>query len=396
MSGTEEKLSRQQKLFAAGMWILWDFESDAKRYDKFLKRGRPFFKSLIEGVLLHDQIVIPTQDFMILTALLGILGECAVLDMLEMDCLRFLRINGFFGYQGAKGIQTYEIHKPDGQKLPVFASAETAVDWAIGSRKEKPKSPKLSGIVLEKTEEVKLNSIVYKIRHETYMDVLNSQYLRDFFALRNRHMDRLAGVGPNQVRIYGGTDGISWKADEVGIVMALAQTNLELYLAQTLDCADLSTGSPVGHLIKGKVERTCTGQYALEAFAILKEIADIPDIGETVLQKSISLKKLLKLRQSSDGKQFRKWFHENCCDNPVATAKEYTSLLRDVKKIQSLPIRILRFIVTGVLGTLCGPIGLGVGVADSFFIDKLLKGGSPKFFIENIRQLQGKPRWFRR
>jgi len=50
-------LSEQQRLFTGNMWIIWDFASPAKQYDKFLKKGRPIIKSFIEGLLLHDQII---------------------------------------------------------------------------------------------------------------------------------------------------------------------------------------------------------------------------------------------------------------------------------------------------------------------------------------------------
>ncbi len=162
-------------------------------------------------------------------------------------------------------------------------------------------------------------------------------------------------------------------------------------MGQLAGCPDASTLSPVGHLLKAKAERSLGGLDAAEAFAVLREIADVPDVGEGVLSKQATVGELLKVSRSRSGEQFRKWFHENCRNNPIATGKEYAALLRDVPRIQSMPVKVLRFITTTALGAIpgVGPIvGAAAGAVDSFFIEKWLQGSSPKYFIDNLRQIQ--------
>jgi len=41
-----------------------------------------------------------------------------------------------------------------------------------------------------------------ELRHESYTDILNSPHLRNLLVIRNKHLDRLAGIAPNEVRCY--------------------------------------------------------------------------------------------------------------------------------------------------------------------------------------------------
>jgi len=394
MPKTKDRTVEEKNLLAAGMWSIFNFGDINERYSKFLARGRPMFKSLIESVLLYDRIFIPTQDFLSLTILVGVLGERSVLNLLEADRLRFLRLKGSLAYIGnGGGIQALEeIKSPEGKSHAFSAPVEAAVSWSLSGLAEKPKDPLLPRLVVKATQEIDIKSFVDEIRHETYMDILNSPYLQDVFAIHDRDMNKLPGIEPTGVRIYGGPDG-NWRGDEIDILMALSATNVELLLAQSVNCLDASTASPVGHLLKAKAERSFGKSNAEQALVILREIAGIPDLGEGILEKQITTDRIVKLAQSRNGTQFREWFHKNCRESSLAVAREYVALLQETPRIQSFPARVMRFITTTAIGSLPligQTIGVVVGVVDSFFIEKWLRGSSPKFFIEDLRQIQGK------
>jgi hypothetical protein len=136
------------------------------------------------------------------------------------------------------------------------------------------------------------------------------------------------------------------------------------------------------------------GDTASQLFASLRAIADIPDIGEGVLANQIPIDLVIKMRNTQDGKAFRKWFHDNCRSDPAVVAREYCKLLRDLPKSESLPARVLRFILTSAVGAIPGIgafLGPAAGAVDSFFLQKWLRGSSPKFFIEKLSQIQAKP-----
>lgn len=383
----ESRDNPSQRLLAANMWAIYNYGDPNKRYQQFLNRGREPFRSMIDGLLLYDQVIVPTQDYMSLAILVGVLGQRSVLELLERRCLRFLRIKGSLAYVGnGGGILAFKITSPDGHPRPFCDSLEQAAKWALIGLKDIPIDPVLGKKVVDATHEIDIGDLDEEVRHETYMDVLNSEILRDQFSIRNTHMNRLAGIEPNGSRIYGGPDG-DWKGDEIDVVLALAATNLELRLADIAECADSSTASPVGHVLKAKAER-CLGREKVEGFATLREIAEIPDIAGLVQQEAMPdrpalLSRLLKLRSSRNAEQFRAWFHANSANNCIDVAKEYVKLLRQVPRVQSLPGRVIRFLVTSAIGLvpLAGP---AASFVDSFFMERLLRGSSPKFFIDDL------------
>ena len=378
------------KVFAANLWPLYDFSTGEARYNNFLSHSTPSFKLFLDSILLHDQIVIPTQDFMILHFLRSQLSESDLFELLESDCIRFCRLKGLLGYMNGHGISALEIHKQDATPdestgRPCCGSLEYAIDWAISANNKEPKDLLLKNLIIEKTDEITAKSVIEMISHETFMDISNSSELRNVFSLSGHPFDRLL-ANDKDLRCISRNYSGKWIGDKVDIVLALAQTNLELYLAQETGCIDSSTASPVGHLIKSKAKRSFPDQDVYPKFVTLRRILDVPDIGESVLQKKISVRKLITLRDSIDGRQFRIWFHENCREKPIQTAKELFSLIKNIPIAQRLPVKILRFIVTSPLGPLAGAF-------DSFFVDYLLRGHSPKYFIEDLTQLTGKPRW---
>lgn len=302
--------------------------------------------------------------------------------------LKFARINGSIAYIGnGGGLQAYQIRRPDKQPMPHCAPIDASISWALQSPKIKSTDPLLAKLVHDNTVEIDAKALAGRLRHETYMDVLNSADLRANFAIRNTHLDRLAGIEPNQVAIYGGR-GSEWNENEITTILALANTNMELYVADAVGALDLSTCNPVGHLIKAKAERVF-GKTAASAFANLREISDTPDIGEAVLQGEASLDKLLRLVHSRNGQEFRNWFHKNCRTDPLETSRAYARLLKEIPYIQSRPAKIRRFIITGALG-MVPYASLVASAIDSFFLERWFRGWSPKFFIEDLSQLSGR------
>mgnify|MGYP001610257198 CR=1 FL=1 len=102
-SSAASQTSAGKSMLAADMWAVFNFDDSNRRYQKFLQQGRPRFTHLLDGLLLYEDVVIPTQDFVSLTVLVGVLGEQAVIDLLEAGDLRFVRLRGAFAYVGNGG-----------------------------------------------------------------------------------------------------------------------------------------------------------------------------------------------------------------------------------------------------------------------------------------------------
>jgi hypothetical protein len=373
---------------AADLWSVFNFGNPNERYQKFLTRGRPPIKQLIESLLLHPVVYVPTEDYLSLAVLVGTLGERPVIEMLDSKRLQFARLRGSLAYIGnGGGLKFYEMggrNNPSAHCGP----ADQAIGWALGGLNVAVKDPALTRLALQATHEVVGTQISDAIQAETYKDVLQSEYLRAEFAIRNMRMDHLAGIGPKDVRIYGGPDE-PIVGDEIDTLLMLAMANVELKLAERVGATDLATTSPIGHLLKGKRERA-GGREAAESFGELREIADIPDVGEAVLAGRVSVAEIIKLAESRDGMAFLTWFHENCRTDTKGTAREYAALLKQVPQVQSVPIKVLRFLATAGIGlipgggTIAGPVASAI---DSFVLERMVHGASPKYFIEKLSQL---------
>jgi hypothetical protein len=379
------KRNRMKKFLATDFSLIFNFDDPNSRYQKFLSRGREPFKRLIENLILYDSIVIPTQDFLSITVLVGVLGEDEVIELLKAKSIQFLRSKGALAYIGnGGGVQSYLIGGPN-QPLEAFcAPMDEAIDWALNGLNPKPKSRALPNLIAESTTEFEISKVAKDVKHETYMDILKSPELRSYFAIRNTDMDRLEGINPNQVRVFGGRDG-NWSGDEIDTVMAITSANIELRMMEMTSADDTITENPIRVLLNAKATRTLE-RSSNESFTEFKEIAGLPDIGEVVLQKQISLSKIVELSKSKDANKFREWFHVNCRKDTITTAKEYSNLLKHVPLVQKFPARTLRFILTNLAGFTHPAAGVGASVVDSFFIDGLLRGNSPKFFIEKLEK----------
>lgn len=380
-----------KSMLAADMWAVFNFDDPNRRYQKFLQQAKPRFTHLLDGLLLYEDVVIPTQDFVSLTVVVGVLGERAVIDLLEAGDLRFVRLRGAFAYVGnGGGVLAYEMMDENKKPLPCFGDSEEVVAWALGGLNPTPKDPTLPKRVLAKTITIDANQIKEEVRRETYMDILNSPHLRNLFAIRNTDMNRLAGIQGNQVRCYGGPDADSWKGDEIDLVLNICAANVELRIAELAKCDDASTANSIGHLLKAKADRTLGDQVPFESLMQLKEVNNVPDVASAILDKplgerSSALGEVMKVKRSRDGAAFRNWFHANCRDNPNDVARHYIEILKATPAVSKLPARIVRFLVTSGLG-LNPPAGWVASAIDGFFVDRWFRGNSPKFFIENLKQ----------
>lgn len=374
-------------LLAGDLWPGFQFDLSAT-YRRFFGNARMAFKRLLEGIILHGHVTVPTESYLSFTALIDVLGEGAVLDLLDAGILRFVRINRALAYTGnGAGLKFFEIADPNGRTQPYFGPIGEAIDWAVSGLNRPISNPAIKVVAARATQEINVDDHLNAIKHETYTDILEDPYLHGLFALRNSNMDRLSGIAPNQVKTYEGVNP-NTPNDEIELVLSLARTNLEMLLAAESGCADCSTIMAVGHLIKSKMRRHDVQNSGVEEFAVLREIADIPDLGEAVLNKELGVRDIINLRDSRHYRGFREWFHQNCRTDPITTAREYSQMVQRLSAVQSFPGRVLRFIVTSALGVVGSPaVAASASVIDSFFLEKWFRGASPKFFIKDLQQV---------
>jgi len=79
------------------------FNTDGGHLQRYLQRKPQIAKSLCEDLILHDQVLIRTQDYLTACGLILTVGEKGFIDLLERDKLKFIRTRGVWGLLSGKG-----------------------------------------------------------------------------------------------------------------------------------------------------------------------------------------------------------------------------------------------------------------------------------------------------
>ncbi len=159
---------------------------------------------------------------------------------------------------------------------------------------------------------------------------------------------------------------------------------------QATECIDIDTNKPIGNILKAKEERFLKGNAINDSFKTLCQLADIPDLGEGIITKKLDVEKILKLKESKAGINFREWFHKNADVGTKKITKEYIELLKSVPKTEKFPIKHAKFIFLNGIGTIpiVGNIANPVlSFIDNFVLNKLLLNNSPKIFLNNLKDI---------
>jgi len=383
------------RLLASHLWIIFEPRWDARYCGEATQRLRPQVARLIDALLLYDEVIIPTHDFLILPVFATVLGVEGFEHLVQADAIRFARLDAALGYAGnGVGLSAYDIRPSEQRPDPAPCSAEPAVAADLAFSMMADVCGRRAGqtaldSVIRRCETISVAPFAGDITKQTHLDLSESQNLQVAFGLTGLDMQRLPGVAPDQM-VMAPHENDEWPCNAIDAVLRIAYANLECKLVGETNAAAVFTTSPIGHVLGAKLERLLPGQIDPNAFATLREIARVPDIAKGVLDNQVALAKMLELRQTSNASAFRKWFQENATNDPVTTGRAYADLLQAVPKIQQLPLRVLRFFITSVAGFV-PVVGHAISALDSFLIDHFFRGTSPRFFIDDLRLLGRTP-----
>lgn len=376
------------QLFSGELWSIFEPRWGEEYCREVSARKRAQLLQLIDYILLYDKITIPTNDFVVLPALAHTLGAQNLNLLLENEILSFQRIDKTFGYAGnGLGLCCYTItNPPDKPPMPFSSPIPLAVEMAADLIRQvsgRELSKQATERIVTSTRTIDIEPQAQQIIKETHRDICDSDALQGRFKLAGLDMQRLPGIGDAEVQT-GMKCGETFPESPIDAVLSIATANLECYLSSLANCQDSSTTVPIGYVLASKLDRSVSREVA-QGFLELMEITDIPNLGAAISEGQADLTAIVKLRESRNGIQFRSWFHENCRGNPKDTAKAYISLLREIPQSQKTPFRIMRFIITGLAG-LIPAVGTVASAIDTFLVDRLFRGASAKFFIEDLRQ----------
>lgn len=388
-----------KKLLAGNLWPMLTTEPGQVRLQRLQSELITPLDRLIECLILYDEVVLPTQDMIIIPALINVLGEDSVRQLMDSGALKFLRVKRGFAYVPGKGVAVIEVVNPNGQKPPDSKDLEELVAW-IATMCTGSKNP--TGFLkslLYITSEVDADEFETVIRDESEADVINSAAIRDLFGLPDMHPKDLPAKA-NTMMLYGGPEF----ADENPVIMSylsLVQTNVEAALATRAECHDVFSATGLDTLLAEKFARA----GHVDASNQVQLLSDIPDFAPIVRGGELPMQKLIKLRNSKHGEEFRLWFHE-AVENGEDISKAYVDLIQQVHPTDSIPGKLTRIAVwTGTstaVGTMVAPgpvgtvggavVGAVGGLFDAFVMDKIRLGGSAKVFLEKMSKMTNTPK----
>ena len=355
---------------------------------------------LADRLFLYDRVVIPTADFSIAPVLVGWLGDGLLTELLDSGALSFLRYRERLGYgSDGIGLATYRIEPPDRhprntrQDTPI-ADSDVATDvWlaeALPDLKGQNRARLVSAVVEHTDELAEIPDFDKNVAHETYMDALNSPLLRRLFGMRSTHLTRLQGIGPNQMRAFAPQANYGKRTDEIDTLLGMAAANFELYLAHLSGADDVALDPSIQKFLTGKAERALKSLDLARGFVEILDLNDLPDLATAVASRRLSPAEVWRIRNSENGIQFRRWFHEHVRDEPERAVKEYVAALGTQSWMDSIPAKVLRFVLTNS-ASLVPAAGVIASAIDSFLLDRIAKGYSPKYVIDDLRQALPSP-----
>jgi hypothetical protein len=378
------------KILAGDLSATWNI--DGRHFDRYVERRVSVAQSLCDQLLLHDQILIPTQDYATLAGLIRIFGERNVLTLLGEERLAFVRLRGFFGYVRGTGPDGRLVGMEDPtRKRPNSAPTQQSIEAGLSLIQEGiTESQRIRNAAYACTTELELGTVVDAVHKDAYADLSQSSLWRADYDFPNPDLLALPGMQEMQVRVIG--PGIDVSKNVVDQCLALGLMNVELYLASRFDCVSSATGSPLNDCISLKLPRLINNQPRSRELWNFLEFSNIPNIADPLLVDRDAMTKFIKLTRSHDAQEFRRWFHENANLTERDLVKAYIELLHETPQIQGAGGRSLRMAASVGLSALgLGLVGDVVTSAiDNFVIDKFVRKSGTKFFLEEFMKFSGR------
>jgi hypothetical protein len=390
---------KSDSIIDSGLHISLDLDISLKA-NSFFQTNLVNRAHLANQLLLYDKIIIPTKDFGIVPILINWLGMKTFNKALYSGTFSFLRTKFLLGYQG-KGVGLTGFFISPGEKEwrwwqeAIFGKIDASIEQQLRNmcpfidRKERKY---ITDKIISVSKEIEHDSSFFEknIINETYVDISNNKSLSMSILQSNKKildkndLKRLEGVKINEIRVLNLGKAIE---DSIDLVLRISEINMEIFMSTLSDNADLFTSEGAELLLKDKLIRSGIGSTYLDGFLYLLELNNIPDIGKAIYTDSLSLPDIWEIREGENSKEFRKWLRKATTKDAKEIVKLYIESLKNKTLINSLPLKILRFAITSLVGAINPPIGLSVSAIDSFFVEKWLSGFSPRLFLDELSKI---------
>lgn len=391
---------KQSKILDGRLWPRLGFEY-APSVNAGFKNNKSHKGHLANQLLLYDKVILPTNDFGIIPIIIDWMGLKTFQDVLESDSLEFVRSNSVLSYAGAGNGISLVRARPSPQKELLWWQEATFGDTDVSielqlvntcSQISATLRNQMISTIISKTTDVNVGNkfFVDNVAHETYMDVLGSdrltKYFLNYYKFEKGELDlqQLPSVGPDKLQI----SSIGVINDPVDLLLRIAEVNLEFVISNEVGGIDLFTSEDADYLFQNKLKRVGIQQYLVDGFTKLLELNNLPNIELAVINDQIPITKVWEIRQRKESRQFRAWLREVQPSDTRELEKAYVAAISKNDDYSSLPVRVIRFVMLNAIGLVNPIAGLISGGIDSFFLEKISAGYSPKLFFDRLRKLK--------
>lgn len=315
--------------------------------------GTNALTQLFNSLLIHDEIIIGSDDFIATTRNLGIKdtlellrsGAIKIIDRSSSACISVEGKNLSTGWVRPVG-DVFEFIEGKIKSLPLISRRDTQQAMLLIEDHLQPLNQSEMEERVTKEIEFDLSNSTFREKLEIHSESRKEIHARDITTI-SRCIEIITGL--------------------------IIQEKIK---AQNILLDGYSTtylGSKFGSLTP-KIDNS------VNLFESILRKKGVPNLYELYSRKIISIEETIELRESFNGKIFRHWYESRNYDEDEVIRE----LLQ--RKGQTLKEKILRFTAPILAGGISPLAGALASAADSFIITRLIEGWTPALFLDDVLQ----------
>ncbi|MCB2313627.1 SEC-C domain-containing protein [Clostridium tagluense] len=169
--------------------------------------------------------------------------------------------------------------------------------------------------------------------------------------------------------------------EQINRVIRINEINKTLIIGSMTNISNIAIDSYSKQYLEMKISSNLPFVQLGEIQNVFKEISEfkkIPNLASLFINGSINIEDILELRNKVSGKKFRKWIFDNNYSEEIFIEK-----MMETKNI-SENIKNIKWGIVNSISLANSFAGLAASAADSYIVDKLLKGWSPNLFFDEV------------
>lgn len=340
-----------------------DFQFDNQK--QFASLIQYDISKVMENILLFDRVYVDSIVFPLIVYNLYKEDKKGTINLLKKGYLSFLNFGDLNISTFKNSENTYSIIALKGREVPFYTVKDLENYIFSYGKGKRDDLRRIMKSILKKSKKVDISINKYS---KEIVDLID-------YELKNGVYKDL-GIGTN------GNYSIS--DSNKGIFDAICQVVKSDTVASILGIQNIYYSDSLLQISKARLD-----EYKLinESFNEVMEFEKIPDLCSLYLEGNLSVSDIVKLKSSRESKAFISWFVDNKDKDKDAIILDYYHATKRQSKLDSIPVKAIRYITTEIAGLIPGvgtAVGAAAGFVDSFVLEEF-KSKTPNMFFETIK-----------